>query len=91
MKYRRKDQKEIEVITILENEGKATLFQHFKGKKYKIVTVAKDSETQEDMVIYQGQYDNKPCWSRKIEDFFSKVDKNKYPDVEQEDRFQISK
>ncbi len=89
MKYRREDRKEINFTTILENEQEATLFQHFKGKKYKILTIAKDSETLEDMVIYQGQYGDKPCWGRKIEEFFSKVDKKKYPNIDQEDRFQI--
>lgn len=88
MEYIRKDNTKIEFITILENPKKATTFKHFKGKLYKILTVAKDCETLEEMVIYQGQYDNYPCWIRKKEDFFSKVDKVKYPNIDQEYRFQ---
>lgn len=87
MEYIRKDQTKIEFTTILEDKEKATTFRHFKGHEYKIVTIAKDSDNLNDIVVYQGQYDNKPCWTREIEEFFSKTDKTKYPDA-QEYRFE---
>ncbi len=88
MEYITKDQRKIEFTTILEQKEKATRFRHFKGKMYQIVTIAKDSEDLCDYVVYQGEYGNHPCWIRKIEDFFSLVDPNKYPDVDQKERFQ---
>jgi len=84
----RKDNSKIKFTTIIEDNKNADIFRHFKGNTYKIITIAKDSETLEDTIIYQGQYDDNPCWVRKIEDFFDEVDKNKYPDIEQKYRFE---
>lgn len=87
-----RENEEIEFTTILEDKDSATLFKHFKGNIYKIVTLAKDSEDLGDVVVYQGQYEDNPCWTRKSTDFFSKVNKEKYPDITQEYRFEkISK
>ncbi len=30
------------------------LFKHFKGNIYKVIAIAKNSETLEDMVVYQS-------------------------------------
>lgn len=78
-----------EFITILEDEENATLFRHFKGKLYKIVLIAKDSENLEDIVVYQQQYDDFAYFTRKASMFFSNVDKEKYPNVLQEKRFMM--
>ena len=59
-----------------------------KNKEYKIVTVAQHSETGEKLVIYQAQYDNFDFYARPYDMFFSKVDKEKYPDVTQEYRME---
>jgi len=88
MQYIRKDGTKIEFITMLEDREKATQFKHFKGNVYEIVTVAKDSENLEDQIVYQGQYGDKPCWTREIEEFFSEVDPVKYPDIKQKYRFE---
>ncbi len=87
MEYIRKDNSKVKFTTILEDKDNATIFRHFKGHEYKIITVAKDSEDLKEIVVYQGQYDNMPCWTREIEEFFSKTDKEKYPDA-QEYRFE---
>lgn len=62
-----------------------TKYKHFKGTVYEVIAIAKDSETLEDLVIYK--HDDK-VWSRKKDMFESKVDKEKYPDVKQEYRFE---
>ena len=88
MDFIRSDKTKVTFSTILEVGDRATTFRHFKGNLYKIVGIAKDSETLEEIVIYQGQYADKPLWTRTITDFFSDVDKNKYPEVIQKYRFE---
>ena len=61
-------------------------YKHFKGGLCKVITLAKNSETLEDMVIYE--HDN-VVWARPYNMFISKVDKEKYPEVNQEYRFEL--
>jgi hypothetical protein len=48
------------------------ILRHFKGGRYKVVGVAKHSETLADFVVYEALYDNKnsKLWVRPIEMFF---------------------
>lgn len=41
-----------------------TKYRHYKGGEYKVLAVGKHSETQEEMVVYQGLYDPYPVWIR---------------------------
>lgn len=88
MKVLREDNKELEFTTIFEDSENASVFKHFKGNLYKIVTIAKDSEDLKEKVVYQGQYEDNPCWIRDKEDFFGLLNKEKYPDVNQMYRFE---
>ena len=67
------------------------IYKHFKGHIYKVLYVAKDSETLEDLVIYQDTLDPNKIWARKKDMFLSKVDKEKYPNVTQVYRFELIK
>lgn len=60
-------------------------YKHFKGKIVTVLALAKHSETLEDMVVYEHDGD---IWVRPYEVFVSKVDKEKYPNVQQEYRFE---
>ena len=60
-------------------------YRHFKGNVYKVIAIAKHSETNEDMVVYTS--DDK-TWVRPYSMFIEKVDKNKYPESLQEYRFE---
>ena len=59
-------------------------FEHFKGGKYKLIDFGKDSETLEDVVIYQALYGANQIWVRPYDMFFSKV---KLPDGTEVERF----
>ena len=42
----------------------SSIYRHYKGKEYKILYLAKHSETLEEMVVYQALYGNEPVWTR---------------------------
>lgn len=53
-------------------------YEHYKGKRYEVIGVARDSETLKDMVIYRALYDSEEfgsdaLWVRPKEIFFGKV------------------
>lgn len=62
-------------------------YKHFKGDIMEVLYMAKHSETLEDLVIYKHVNSNQ-VWARPLEMFNSLVDKEKYPDVTQEYRFE---
>ena len=68
---------------------KNRIYRHFKGDYYIVVDVAQHSETDEQLVIYRTLYDDGKLYARPYEMFMSKVDREKYPEVEQEYRFQL--
>ena len=67
------------------------IYRHFKGDYYILLDVAYDCETLKEYVIYRALYGDNKLWIRLKEDFLSKVDKNKYPDVLQKYKFELQK
>ena len=69
-------------------------YRHFKGHIYKVINIGYDSENYDEsnpdnsrLVVYEN-VDTKEVWIRPYDMFNSKVDKNKYPDIKQEYRFE---
>lgn len=65
--------------------------RHFKGNYYQILFFGKDSETQQDVVIYRALYGEGGVWVRPMDMFFSPVDREKYPHAAQVYRFQAER
>ena len=65
------------------------IYKHFKGDYYLVEDVALHSETMEKMVVYRKLYDDNGLYVRPYDMFLEKVDKEKYPDVKQEYRFEL--
>lgn len=53
-------------------------YRHFKGKEYRLISVAKHSETLEYYVVYQKLYDDGALWVRPKEMFFEDIEKPEY-------------
>ncbi len=54
----------------------ADYYKHFKGGKYKLLGIAKDSETLEKMVVYQALYGEGEMWVRPYDMFFGTVERD---------------
>lgn len=49
------------------------IYRHYKGNLYEVLYVARHSETLEEMVVYQAQYNEKGIWVRPLSMFFETV------------------
>ena len=65
------------------------IYKHFKGNYYIVEDVAIHSETSEEYVVYRQLYGDSKLYIRPKDMFLSKVDKEKYPNVKQEYRFEL--
>ena len=65
------------------------VYRHFKGDYYIVENIAIHSETGEKYVVYRALYGNQELYIRPLDMFTSKTDKTKYPNAEQEYRFEL--
>jgi len=65
------------------------IYKHFKGDSYLIEDIATHSETGEKLVIYRSLYGESELYARPYDMFLEKVDREKYPEVKQEYRFEL--
>ncbi len=52
----------------------AGLYQHYKGPQYRVLGVAKHSETEEELVVYQALYGAFGLWVRPLSMFVEQVE-----------------
>lgn len=57
---------------------------------YKLIGIGNHTETNEQMVIYKACYGDKETYCRPADMFFSKVDRQKYPNAKQTFRFELA-
>lgn len=53
-------------------------YRHFKGNEYEVIGIARDSETQEEMVVYRPLYGEGGMWVRPLAMFIEHVDRDGY-------------
>ena len=59
-------------------ELKPGLYRHFKGNLYRLLYMAKHSETLEPMVVYQALYGEQGIWVRPASMWHEHVDRDNY-------------
>lgn len=52
------------------------IYQHYKGNMYKVLEIAKHSETLEDMVVYKAMYGDRVVWVRPLLMFEEIIEKD---------------
>ncbi len=55
---------------------KPGVYRHFKGNMYRVVAMARHSETMEEMVVYQALYGEMGLWVRPRSMFLETVERD---------------
>lgn len=58
------------------DEIKPGRYRHFKGKEYRVLFIAKNSETLEPEVVYQALYGEGEIWVRPVSMWNQTVEKD---------------
>ncbi len=66
-------------------------YRHFKGKDYRVLYVARHSETLDEMVVYQQLYGERGVWVRPLDMFLETVERDgrqvyRFTEVEDEEQ-----
>ncbi|MFV0552034.1 MAG: DUF1653 domain-containing protein [Anaerorhabdus sp.] len=57
---------------------KLGFYEHFKGKRYEVISIAKHSETLEEMVVYRQCYGEHEIWVRPLAMWNEMIDRDEY-------------
>ena len=49
------------------------IYEHYKGKRYKVLSVGRNSETLEETVVYQALYGDHDVWVRPLKMFLENI------------------
>ena len=73
---------------IVKHFKRELVSQESSDYTYKIIAIARHTETEEKLVVYQALYGTMEIYARPYEMFMGEVDKVKYPDIKQKYRFE---
>ena len=59
-------------------EIKQGRYRHFKGNEYRVLAMARHSETMEEMVVYQALYGEQGIWVRPAHMWNETVERDGY-------------
>ncbi len=51
-------------------------YRHFKGNEYEVIGVARDSETEREVVVYRALYGERGLWIRPVEMFTEIIERD---------------
>lgn len=60
-------------LSSLAKSLKRGIYEHYSGKQYRVLNVARHSESLEELVIYQALYGENDIWVRPLEMFLEVV------------------
>ncbi len=63
-------------------------YQHFRGGRYQVLTLAEKEDTGEQLVVYQALYGDNKIYARSLASFVEELSPAQYPDAVQRFRFQ---
>ncbi|MDR2043769.1 MAG: DUF1653 domain-containing protein [Clostridium sp.] len=66
------------------------IYRHFKGDLYQVAAIARHWETGEELVVYQELSGERKVYADALAAFTGKVNRRRYPDAAQEDRFVLA-
>lgn len=78
-----------EELSAEERIQEGLTYLHFKGNAYTVITFAKDADDLSRQLVIYKNITTGEVYAREFNEFASKVDKEKYPDVTQEYRFEL--
>lgn len=52
------------------------IYQHFKGKRYQVIDIARHSETGEQYVVYRALYGDEGLWIRPLAMFLETIERD---------------
>ena len=84
--------RQLKIGDIVRHFKWSTLSEEEKAQNkylYCIKDVAVHTETKEKMIVYQAMYSPFQTYARPLDMFLSKVDNEKYPNIEQKYRFEL--
>ena len=61
------------ILTKIQKPKPGNIFTHFKGGTYKVMTIARCTETGGDLVVYMDVRTPSKIWARPVESWMKKV------------------
>ncbi len=64
----------LQAFSPVAQQLKFGLYEHYKGNRYKVLGIARHTETLEELVVYQALYGNYEIWVRPLAMFVEMVE-----------------